>query len=62
MKIFITADFSEEGIKRLTDAGHDVNYCCWGATHEICTEEQLTEKLQGLTSFLSGMNQFRKKY
>ncbi len=54
MKIFITADFSEEGIKRLTDAGHDVSYCCWGATHEICTEEQLIERLQGFDVLFVG--------
>jgi D-3-phosphoglycerate dehydrogenase len=61
MKIFITADFSEEGIKRLTDAGHDVNYCCWGATHEICTEEQLTEKLQGFDALFVGYESVPEK-
>ena len=54
MKIFITADFSEEGIKRLVDAGHDVRYCCWGATHDICTEEQLIEGLQGYDILIVG--------
>jgi len=57
MRIFITADFSQEGMKRLTDAGHDVRYCCWGATHEICTEEQLIEKLKGFDVLFVGYEQ-----
>ncbi len=61
MKIFITADFSEAGMKRLTDAGHDVRYCCWGATHEICTEEQLIEKLQGFDVLIVGYEPVTEK-
>lgn len=61
MKIFITADFSQEGIKRLADAGHDVEYCCWGATHEICTEEQLIEKLQGFDVLIVGYEPVTEK-
>jgi D-3-phosphoglycerate dehydrogenase len=61
MKIFITADFSEEGIKRLVDAGHDVRYCCWGATHDICTEDQLIEGLQGYDVLIVGYEQITEK-
>lgn len=61
MKIFITADFSQEGIKRLTDAGHDVRYCCWGATHDICTEGQLIEKLQGFDVLIVGYEPVTEK-
>ena len=61
MKIFITADFSQSGMKRLTDAGHDVRYCCWGATHEICTEEQLIEKLQGFDVLIVGYEPVTEK-
>ncbi|MBN1299426.1 MAG: hydroxyacid dehydrogenase [Actinobacteria bacterium] len=61
MKIFITADFSESGMKRLTDAGHDVSYCCWGATHEICTEEQLIENLKGFDVLIVGYEPVTEK-
>jgi len=61
MKIFITADFSQEGMKRLTDAGHEVKHCCWGATHEICTEEQLIEKLQGFDVLFVGYEPITEK-
>ena len=61
MKIFITADFSEEGMKRLTEAGHDVSYCCWGATHEICTEEQLIDSLAGFDVLVVGYEPVSEK-
>jgi D-3-phosphoglycerate dehydrogenase / 2-oxoglutarate reductase len=61
MKIFITADFSNEGIRRLTDAGHDVSHCCWDATHEICSEEKLAEKLQGFDVLLVGYEPVQEK-
>jgi len=61
MKVFITADFSEEGMKRLTDAGHEVRYCCWGATHDICTEDQLLEGLKGFDVLFVGYEPVTRK-
>jgi len=61
MKVFITADFSEEGMKRLTDAGHEVRYCCWGATHDICTEDQLIEGLKGFDVLFVGYEPVTRK-
>jgi len=61
MKIVITADFSQEGMERLKNAGHEVKYCCWGPTHHICDEDELIKDIQGSDVLIVGYEPITRK-
>ena len=45
MKIYICADFAEDGIAMLRAAGHEVRTGGWGYTSRILTEDELIEEI-----------------
>lgn len=61
MRIFITADFSQEGIDRLKNAGHQVDHGGWGVTHEVMTEDQLAKKLKNFEILIVGYEPVTQK-
>lgn len=61
MKIFITADFSEEGVESLKKDGHQVRLGGWGVTHEILTEDELISELGDSEVLFVGYEPVTKK-
>ncbi len=61
MEIFITADFSQDGIEMLKAAGHTVRTGGWGYTSNILTEDELIEQIGDAEALFVGYEPVTRK-
>jgi len=61
MKIYITADFSEEAINRLRNEGHEVRVSGWGFTGEILNEDDLIKEIGDSEILIVGYESITRK-
>lgn len=61
MKIYICADFSQDGIELLEAAGHEVRTGGWGYKNEILDEDQLIDEIKDAEVLFIGYEEVTKK-